>query len=213
MLDDPRAGRTRGRQAEASANDDRILTAAFNVLTSNPRASISAIAEQAGVGVASLYRRFASRDDLTRQLALYAMKAVEDAARTALSRVEEDPWDAFIYFITSAMGVGAGSMRALAGTFTAGEDLNAAGERLNNQMRELLTRTQQAGAVRADLTALDLLQLFEMLRAIRVDTNERSDRLRRRYIEMLTPALRAAATTPLSEPSPTWSEIIAVWNP
>ncbi|MGI8750944.1 MAG: TetR/AcrR family transcriptional regulator [Acidimicrobiales bacterium] len=213
MLDEPRDGRTRGRQAEAAANDERILAAALKILMANPRAPIGAVAAEAGVGVASLYRRYANRDDLVRNLALFAMAAIEEAARTALTRVEEAPWDAFVSFLVAAMEAGAGSMSSFAGTFQAGEELNAAGERLGLQIDELLSRTQWLGAVRNDLTGLDMLQLFEMLRAINVGTAERSQRLRRRYIEMLSPALRAPAMTALSEPPPCWSEIVAVWNP
>ncbi len=213
MLDDPRDGRTRGRQAEASANDERILAAALKVLTANPRSPIADVASEAGVGVASLYRRFSGRDDLARKLALFAMAAIEQAARIALTRVDDDPWGAFIDFVVSAMDAGAGSMSAFAGTFQAGDELNAAGASLSERIDELLTRAQEAGAVRADLTGLDMLQLFEMLRAIRVGTHERSDRLRLRYIEMLTPALRAPVSAPLSEPPPSWGEVLAMWNP
>lgn len=213
MLVDPRDGRKRGRQAEAEANDERILAAALRVLTANPKAPIAEVADQAGVGVASLYRRFAGRDDLVRRLALFAMAAIEDAAREALTRVGDDPWEAFVGFIVAAMTAGAGSMSAFAGTFQAGDQLNAAGKRLSDAIDDLLTRAQHAGAVRSDLTGLDILQYFEMLRAIHVDTIERSDQLRLRYIQLLTPALRAPAPEPLNEPPPSWPEIIAVWNP
>ncbi|MDQ6856004.1 MAG: TetR/AcrR family transcriptional regulator [Candidatus Dormibacteraeota bacterium] len=213
MLDDPRDGRTRGRQAEASANDERILAAALNVLTANPRAPIAEVAAEAGVGVASLYRRFSGRDDLVRRLALFAMAAIEQAARDALARVDDDPWAAFIGFLVSAMEAGAGSMSAFAGTFRAGKELNDAGASLGRRIDELLARTQEAGAVRPDLTGLDVLQLFEMLRAIRVGAHERSNRLRLRYIEMLTPALRAPMSAPLTVRPPAWDEVLAVWNP
>ncbi len=213
MLDDPRGGRTRGRQAEAAVNDQRILAAALKVLTANPKAPIAEVASEAGVGVASLYRRFEGRDDLVRKLALFAMAGVEEAARAALARIGEDAWEAFTGFIVSALEAGAGSMSAFAGTFQAGEELNAAGASLSERIEELLTKTQDAGAVRPDLTGLDILQLFEMLRAIRVGSHKRSDRLRVRYIEMLTPALRASGTAALSEPPPSWDEVLAVWNP
>ena len=213
MSDDARQGRTRGRQAEAAANDERILAAGVRVLAANPRAPISDIVAEAGVGVASLYRRFASRDDLVRRLALHAMAAIEDAARAALEQVERDPWAAFTGFIVAAMDAGAGSMSAYAGTFQAGDELNDAGARLGAQIEALLTATRAAGVVRGDITGLDVLQLFEMLRAVNVGSPERSAQLRRRYIELIAPALRAVNSETLSEPAPTWDEIVAVWNP
>ncbi|THG29918.1 TetR/AcrR family transcriptional regulator [Naasia lichenicola] len=213
MLEDPRDGRVLGRQAEAAANDSRILRAAMEVMTSRPRASMAEVAAEAGVGVASLYRRFSSRDDLARQLALFSMQSVEDQATRALGEVDGDPWGAFLGFLAGAMDGGAGSMRALAGTFPAGEELNAAGRRLGDRMQELLTRCQDLGVVRRDISGFDLLQFFEMLRAVHVTDGERTSGLRRRYLELLAPALRAGDAAPLSAPGPSWQEIVAVWNP
>lgn len=213
MLEDPRSGRTRGRQPEARENDRRILSAALEVLAADHRAPIAAIAERADVGVASLYRRFSGRDELVRQLSLYAMGTIEQEAADALGRVEDGPFDAFVGFIINAMRAGAGAMRSFAGTFDAGDELNAAGDRLAARMQELLDRTQAAGAVRPDLTALDILELFEMLRAVDIGDPERSHQLRLRYVELLTPGLRAPQSVPLSEPAPTWAEILKVWNP
>jgi len=57
----------RGRQAEARRNDAAILAAAQAVLMDDPNASIAAVVERAGVNVASLYRRFASKEALLRR--------------------------------------------------------------------------------------------------------------------------------------------------
>ncbi len=213
MLENPRAGRTRGRQAEAAANDERILDAALRVLIANPKAPITEIADAAGVGVASLYRRFTNRDDLARRLALHAMAAIEDEARDALDRIDDDPPTVFRGFFEAALEAGAGSMNEFAGTFTAGAALNEAGQRLHDAIADLLLRAQQHGIVRADVTALDVLQLFEMLRTVRIGSGERSAALRRRYIEIIVNGLHPADSTPLCEPGPAWDEVLAVWNP
>ncbi len=41
----------------------------------------------------------------------------------------------------------------------------------------------------------------------------RSDALRRRYLQLLAPALRAPAASHPTEPPATWPEISAAWNP
>lgn len=213
MLEDPRSGRTRGRQNEARENDGRILAAALEVLSANPNAPIAAIADRAGVGVASLYRRFSGRDELVRQLSLSAMSAIERQAVNALALVEETPLQAFTGFVLNAMRAGAGAMSAFAGTFEPGDELNEAGNRLAVRIQELLKRAQHAGAVHPELTSLDVMQLFEMLRAVNVGDVARSQRLRVRYLELLTPGLSAQTAVSLSEPPPTWAEILEVWNP
>ncbi|MEM7209254.1 MAG: TetR/AcrR family transcriptional regulator [Pseudomonadota bacterium] len=66
-VSDPRAHRSR----------DALLNAAIELLLENPRASMSDIAAHAGVGRATLYRHFESRDELVLELAAESMKASE----------------------------------------------------------------------------------------------------------------------------------------
>lgn len=203
----------RGRQREALANDDRILAAAKALLTSNPRASMADIAAHAGVGVASLYRRFPSKDDLARRLCRDTMNRIATIAEEATRRGEEDPWASFAAFLHDAIAAGAGSLRALAGTFRAGADVNAVAEEMNSAIERLLFDVQAAGAVRADLTAQDVTMVFEMLNAIYVGNDTRRAALRDRYLALIMASLSSDAATPLDAPPPTWDEIVSAWNP
>ncbi|MFG0257728.1 MAG: TetR/AcrR family transcriptional regulator [Phycisphaerales bacterium JB043] len=72
-----------------------ILDAACAELASNPRASLSLIAERAGVGRATLHRHFRTREDLIRELAQQSIREIdeavaglEDQARSALHFLE-----------------------------------------------------------------------------------------------------------------------------
>ena len=58
-----------GRRREAARNDIEILAAAREVFLADPSAPISAVADRAKVGISALYRRYASKDDLLRELA------------------------------------------------------------------------------------------------------------------------------------------------
>ncbi len=205
--------RLSGRKAEASANDTRVLATARAVLTAPPDTPMAHIASRAGVGVGSLYRRYPSKEALVHRLCLDGMNAISGAARTSLAEIEKDPWAAFVAFLHRAMDAGAGSLRGLAGTFEPDDQLNTAAAELASLMRQLLTRAQAAGAVRDDITANDIGLLFEMLRAIRIGDNTRSDALRQRFIDLLIPALRAPASSKLTQPPITRQEIAAAWNP
>lgn len=66
----------------------------------------------------------------------------------------------------------------------------------------LLARAQAAGAVRNDITARDIFQIFEMLHAIYTGDTTRREALRRRYLQLIAPALAAPAAAPLTEPPP-----------
>ena len=206
----------RGRQAEAAVHDLTIMEAAFAVLTSNPRASVAEIADVAGVGVASLYRRYPTRQELVHQLCLRAIGAISGAADACRRRLEDpntDPWKEFLRFIAVAMSAGAGAMRSLAGTFDAGPDLAREAAGMNEVIGHVVHLLQQRGAVREDVTAADITQFFEMLRVIRVGTPQRSDELRQRYLQLFGEALRGSAERDeLAVEAPSWQEINSNWS-
>lgn len=62
---------------------DAIIEAAFAVLSKNASASLSDVAERAGVGRATLHRHFAGRDELIRALAKIASQEMDDAVEAA----------------------------------------------------------------------------------------------------------------------------------
>lgn len=62
---------------------DAIVEAAFSVFSKNPSASLSEVAERAGVGRATLHRQFASREDLIRALAQIASEEMDVAVEAA----------------------------------------------------------------------------------------------------------------------------------
>jgi AcrR family transcriptional regulator len=71
------------RRIDAALNDERIVTAARRVLAQDPGAGMDQVAAAAGVGRATLYRRFSTRDDLLGELRAearrQALRAVKDA--------------------------------------------------------------------------------------------------------------------------------------
>ena len=206
----------RGRQAEAALHDVKIMDAAFTTLTRNPRATMAEIAERAGVGVASLYRRYPTRQALAHELCLHAMGSISEAAKLCRLQLEDataDPWDAFVGFLAGAINAGAGAMRALAGTFEAGAELGREAAKMNKTIQRVLQLAQERGAVREDISAVDITQFFEMLRAIRVGSPHRSDELRQRYLHLFCVALQATPKVhPIPVEAPRWREISAAWN-
>ena len=189
----------RGRQAEASRNDELVLAAARAVLTADPGASMADIARRAGVGIGTLYRRYPSKEVLVLQLCLDGMRRLEGVARTALDRVDDDAWEAFAGFMHDGLDAGAGSLgAALAGTFTPTE--------------ELIERVKAAGALRADITQEDVNLLFEQLRGVRLGDDERTADLQRRYLALMLQALRAPGAAPLPGSPPGWAEIQGRWQ-
>jgi AcrR family transcriptional regulator len=202
-----------GRRAEAARNDVRVLSAAREVLTLEPDAPMSDIARRAGVGVGTLYRRYASREALVVHLCLDGVRRLEAEARRALERVDADPWAAFAGYMSGAYDAGAGALGAsVMGTFVPTEELVDASRGAHAALGELLGRAQAAGAVRDDVTTEDIGMLFEQLRGVRLGDERRAAELQRRYLALIVQALRAPAAGPLPGPPPGWDEIRRRWT-
>src|SRR4051812_38399232 len=98
-------------RADAERNRRRILEAAATVIARDGvEASVEAIAREAGLGMGTLYRRFACKDDLVR--AVLAERAEITLAEMAAGGAADDPWDAL-----------AGSITALAAGFAGDQGL------------------------------------------------------------------------------------------
>lgn len=202
-----------GRRAEASRNDERVLDAARAVLTADPGAAMADVARRAGVGIGTLYRRYPSKEALVLHLCLDGMRRLEAVTRSALERVDDDPWEAFADWMRDALAAGAGSLgAALAGTFTPTDELLAAARDLYAAGQELIERVKAAGALRADVTQEDVNLLFEQLRAVRLGDDDRTADLQRRYLALMLQALRAPGAAPLPGSPPAWAEIRARWQ-
>ncbi len=64
---------------------DALIEAAFQVFSRDPAASLSDVAERAGVGRATLHRHFKGRDDLMIALALTALRELDEAVDQAVT--------------------------------------------------------------------------------------------------------------------------------
>lgn len=201
-----------GRRAEAARNDERILVAARQVYVADPEAPISAVAKVAGVGISALYRRFASKEDLLRQLCGDGLRRYLAEAEAALAD-ESDPWTSFATFVRNIVDADTASLTLkLAGTFTPTEELAADALRSQELNLQLVERTKAAGDLRPDFDVNDLALIIEQIAAIRVGDEERTRQLRQRYVSLTLEAVHAPDAAPLPGPAPTWEELSARWS-
>ncbi|HEX6524445.1 MAG TPA: helix-turn-helix domain-containing protein [Streptosporangiaceae bacterium] len=194
----------RGRQAEAARNDLVVLAAAREVFAAmGAEAPVSAVAERAGVGIGSLYRRYGSKDDLLRHLCLLAMRQAVAAAEDALTVA--DAWEGLTRYIRSAVTQGTGSLAPLAGAIDTTPEMWEVSRRGRELVASLVERARAAGALRADVTPLDVAHLVEMfgrLGPVRPESEEYV--IRQRLLAIALDGLRSGmVTTPLPDPAPT----------
>ena len=169
------------------------------------------MAEQAGVGISALYRRYASKEELLRRLCADGLVAYLAAAEEALAD-EGDPWEAFARFMRRVVDADTHSLTSrLAGTFTPTDELNRDAATAQELNQRLFERTRASGAIRPDLDVNDLSMVFEQLASIRIGDEARTSQLRHRYLALLLEAMRTPSPDPLPGPPPTWQELTARW--
>lgn len=155
-------------RADAQRNREAILQAAeAEFRERGVEASIDSIAERAGVGVGTVYRNYATKDELMRAIVAAHVAPLVAAAHEALA--DRDPGAAFIGFLRR-MSSESCEFKALADSLAgAGFDVATAkqeqGAGLIAAIRSLFARAQQAGAIRPDVTADDLGALIAGLSA------------------------------------------------
>jgi AcrR family transcriptional regulator len=201
-----------GRRAEAARNDEAILASARAVFVADPDAPISAVAEHAGVGISSLYRRYESKEELLRRLCGDGLRLYIEIAQSALDDAG-DPWQVFATFIERIVAADTLALtRKLAGRFTPSETLNSDALVADELNQRLVARAHAAGVLREDVNSEDLSHIFEQLSSLQGATPERTAQLRARYLALHLDALRAPGRTPLPGPPPTSDELHARWR-
>lgn len=155
-------------RADALRNEDAVLEAAKEVFaTSGVDAPVREIATRAGVGVATLYRRFPNRSDL---VAAVFRREVDACAMDATALASENPpgealalWlKRYTQFIATKKGLAA----ALHSGDPAFETLPAYFRaKFEPALASLLNAAATAGEVRSDVEPYDLLRAIGSLAA------------------------------------------------
>jgi AcrR family transcriptional regulator len=146
-------------RADAERNRAALLTAAREIFGEQGLdASLDEIARRAGVGNATLYRRFPTRRDLVVEVFADQMSAYVRLAETAL--VESDPWAAFVGYLTRLFEMQAtdrGLSELLVTTsFDGDERLAAVRTAAQRGANAVIERAQAVGALRAGFTRQDI---------------------------------------------------------
>jgi AcrR family transcriptional regulator len=183
---------------DARANRDRILAAARAAFaTGGVDVPVEEIAERAGVGMGTLYRRFPTKHDLVEAVIEESLDAFVVAAEEGLA--EADPWTGFSGFVERVLELHVENRalrEVLAGT-EHGHARDAVRRRVRPLVRRLIERAHADGSLRPDFTHEDMPLVFmtggRVLEATRVVAPD----LWRRYLGLLLDGLRAEGATPL----------------
>jgi AcrR family transcriptional regulator len=187
----------RALRADAERNRRRLLEAARQaVAEEGPGVTIETIAARAGVGVGTVYRRFASKQVLLEAVAGDRIAEIERACRDALD--QPDPWDGFCRlarFLVETQTRDRGFVHAV-GEQLVGPDgqLANAAQHAFASVAEVIVRAQRTGAMRADIDLGGVLWILSSLAApanpVLARLVERPDQERRHALTIVLDGLR-----------------------
>lgn len=201
-----------GRRAEAARNDGAILDAARGVFLEDPGQPIAAVAARAGVGISALYKRYLSKDDLLRELARDGLTRFRAELEVALAR-QGDAWTIYCECLERVLASRSQALaQRLAGRFSPTAELDDLAVRTHVLFEELHCKTQEAGALRGDVSTADVGLLLEMLSAVVLPGPDGGAVLRGRYLGLIAQALRGPQCEPLSGRAATDEDQAARWR-
>jgi AcrR family transcriptional regulator len=145
-------------RSDAQRNRERIVSAASQVFAERGLdASLEEVADRAGVGVATLYRRFPCRDDLIAASFEGRVREYADAVEEA--QANPDPWEGFCHYVERVCAAQVGDRGlgdVLVRTFPHAPGLECHRARARAAMVELIERAKAAGKLRADFSTEDI---------------------------------------------------------
>ena len=206
-----------GRQAEARRNDLVVLEAARDVFAAQGAdAPVSAVAERAGVGMGTLYRRYGSKTELLQRLCVLAMNQALTVADDALAA--SDPWDGLCGYIRACVELRSGALAALAGQIETTAEMRRTARQGMARLAEIVARAHAGGRLRADVTALDVSWLIEQFSRRPPDWLEPFDpdeerNVRSRLLAIALDGLRAHPGHVLPGRPPSRSRYMNRWSP
>ena len=190
------AKQSRPVRADVLRSTDALLEAALKVFaTSGVDAPVREIADRAGVGIATLYRRFPQRSDLIVAVFRHEVDACADAAPVLAA--EYAPGEALARWMQRYADFIA-TKRGLATALHSGDPaFNSLPTYFDAQLqpaiRSLLNTAAAAGEVRTDIEPNDLLKAVGSLcMAVRDDRGDYA----RRMVTLLVDGLRYGASMP-----------------
>lgn len=192
----------RSLRADAQRNRERVVEAAREVFAQHGLdASMNEIARRAGVGIATLLRRFPTRDDLIAATFAEKMRAYSEAITDALAN--PDPWHGFCAFIERVCQMQAddrGFADVLTMTFPAAKALEAERDRAANALTELIDHAKKTGRLRTDFAHQDLPLILMANAGVVTATRDAAPDAWRRLVGYLIQSFATEAAQPLADP-------------
>ncbi|MFI6701798.1 TetR/AcrR family transcriptional regulator [Streptomyces sp. NPDC050509] len=188
-------------RSDALDNRDRILSAARALFAADGlNVPMREIARHAGVGPATLYRRFPTKQTLVTEAFAEEVRVCHALVDEGLA--EPDPWQGFCRVIEKTCELHAhnrGFTEAFLSAFPKAAELSASRAYTLRSIAELADRAKATGQLRADFVLDDLILVLMSHRGIRATSTTDRVRASRRFAALM---IQAFQTSPVRSPLP-----------
>ena len=191
-------------RADAARNRGLLLAAAEEEFAERgPDASVADIARRAGVAKGTVFRHFATKDELIAAIVGEHLTALTVVARRLLAA--PDPGAALLEFLTVAADQRQQRDLTFLQSVSEGDSqVTELRDQLYATISALVDRARESGAVRPDVTGTDVVLLMcAPVHVIEYLPNPAPD-LWRRYLAIIFDGLRPEGANPLPHPPPNW---------
>jgi AcrR family transcriptional regulator len=188
-------------RADAARNRDAIVAVARDVFAEHGlEAPLEAIAARAGVGIATLYRRFPTREKLVAAALMEKVAEYAEAARQALA--VPDPWDGFAGVVERICELQAGDRGLsdlLSMALSADERVEELRRTANDLLIAVIDRAKAAGTLREDFVGEDLVLLLIATAAVTHVTRADAPEAWRRFVALALDSFSTHRSPPRSD--------------
>ena len=189
-------------RSDAAANRERILAAATIAVTRDgEKVPMATIADEAGVGIGTLYRHYPTREALLAALTLRSFQLVLEHARAAAQSDEPAPTVLEQFFEQTIAARNELILPLHGGPVIHDEKIVALQTEIRNLLEQVLARGRRDGTIRPDATPIDIIITGAMLAQPLPHTDD-WDQLARRQARIFVSGL-AATEHPLPGSRPT----------
>jgi AcrR family transcriptional regulator len=186
-------------RSDAERNRVRIIAAARTVFARDGlSASMASVAREAGVGIATMFRRFPTKEELVDAVFADRMGAYADVVTVALE--DPDPWHGFVGYIEAACAMQAadsGFADVLTTTFPTAKVMEKRRNEAYEGMVQLINRAKAVGRLREDFDPSDLVLLHMANAGVVSACGDAAPDAWRRVVALLIQSLEAPARGPL----------------
>jgi AcrR family transcriptional regulator len=182
----------RALRSDAERNRQRVLTAARELFAAKGlEATLNDVARHANVGVGTVYRRFATKEELVEAIFEDGIGQIAALAESALQHA--DSWAGFVWFVEQLCELTAtdrGLREICYSKAYGGYRVECARERLDPPITRLVERARADGHLRSDIEPTDMPVVSLLAGTVSEWAGHVQPDLWRRYVELLLDGMR-----------------------